>query len=318
MNTTVKSRDEIAIIVVDDMKFNCEFVRKSLESEGYGDIRTAMSAAETLSLLEERRADVVIADWEMPEMDGLTLVDQIRQLDEEQHHYTGLLLLTGRDDTESVIEAFDRGVDDYLTKPPNKQELAARVYAAGRIANLQNGLLDAVEGLRDNYEARVTIDKATGLGNRLEAERRLNELLKLVESRGGATCCAFFSINNADKLLEKLGERVYCEILKSVAARLSRVIRPNDLVTRISDSEFVIGMYYQDEAQIRVKTFKRIMQAVNLRTIKTSHGFITITGAMAVSCSRKGVFYDSAEELMETAAHKINLSRATGSNEVAM
>ena len=318
MSTSAKNREELSIIVVDDMKFNCAFIRKSLQDEGYNDVRIAMSAQEALALLEERPAEVLLADWVMPEMDGLQLTDRVRQIDEENNRYTCILLLTARDDIASVIEAFDRGVDDYLVKPPNKQELAARIYAAGRVANLQNGLLDAMETLRDSYESRVTIDQATGLGNRLDAERRFGELINMVESRGGAACCGFFSLNDSEELLAEHGEEVYCEILKSIATRLSRTIRPNDVVARVSDAEFVVGMYYQDEEQIRVKTFKRIMQSVNLRSIKTSRGFITVSGAMSISCSRKGNLFEHAEELMEAAAKKVELSRVSGSTEVAI
>lgn len=318
MSSTAQSREELSIIVVDDMKFNCEFIRKSLKGEGYDDVRVAVSAKEALQQLDQRPADVLLADWVMPEMDGLELTDRVRQIDEEQCRYTCILLLTARDDTDSVIEAFDRGVDDYLTKPPNKQELAARVYAAGRIANLQNGLLDAMATLRKSYEGRVTIDQATGLGNRLDAERRFGELISMVESRGGAACCGFFSLNDSEALLAQYGEEAYCEILKSIATRLGRAVRPNDVVARVSDGEFVVGMYYQDEEQLKMKTYKRILQSINLRPIKTSRGFVTVSGAMAVSCSRKGRIYEQAEELMAAAAKKVELSRASGSSEIML
>ncbi len=318
MSAAKKNREELSIIVVDDMKFNCEFIRKSLQNEGYSDVRVAISAQEALMQLAVRPAEVVLADWVMPEMDGLELTDRIRQIDEEQNRYTCILLLTARDDIASVIEAFDRGVDDYLTKPPIKEELAARIYAAGRIANLQNGLLDAMQTLRESYESRVTIDQATGLGNRLDAERRFGELIEMVESRGGAACCGFFSLNQSEVLLAKYGEDAYCEILKSIATRLSRAVRPNDVVARVSDAEFVVGMYYQDEEHIKAKTFKRIMQTINLRPIKTSRGFVSVTGSMSISYSRKGNLYEDAEQLMEAAAQKIEIARATGSTEVAL
>jgi diguanylate cyclase (GGDEF)-like protein len=318
MRTAVKKREGLSLIVVDDMKFNCAFLSKSLQAEGYGDVRMALSAREALAQLEVRPADVLLADWVMPEMDGLELTDRVRQIDEEQNRYTCILLLTARDDIASVIEAFDRGVDDYLVKPADKQELAARVYAAGRIASLHNGLLDTMETLRKSYEGRITIDQTTGLGNRLDAERRLSELLNMVESRGGAACCGFFSLNRRKELLEQYGEQVYGEILKSIATRLRRAVRPNDLVARVSDAEFVVGMYYQDEEQVNTKTFKRIMQSINLRPIKTTRGFVTVNGAMSISCSRKGNLFEQAEQLMEAAAKKVELSRAKGSTEVAL
>jgi len=311
-------RDELSIVVVDDMKFNCEYIRRALQGEGYANVRVASGAAEALGLLADKPADVIIADWVMPEMDGLELTDRVRQIDEETEHYTCILLLTARDDTASLIEAFERGVDDYLIKPPDKQELAARIYAAGRIATLQNGLLDTMRTIRQEYEQRVTVDKLTGLGNRLDAERRFTDLLQLVASRGGAVCCGYLAVNGAEQLRQEHGVAVYQEILCSIANRLRRAVRPADVVARLSDSEFVLGMYYQDESQVRSKTFKRIMQSINLRPCKTSRGFINITAAMAVCCNHEGHAFENAEALMDCAGAKIDLSRQTGSTEVAL
>lgn len=314
----VSNREELAIVVVDDMKFSCEFIRRALDAEGYGDIRVAGSAEEALELIRQRPADVILADWVMPEMDGLELTAHVRQVDEENNRYTSVILLTARDDIESVIEAFDRGVDDYLTKPPNKQELAARIYAAGRLVSQHNGLLDRIEGLRRDAANRTTIDGLTGLGNRLDAERRFDELLQLVLNRGGAVCCGFLSITDSAPLLEKHGTAVYDEILVSVARRLQRLVRPGDVVARISDSEFVVGMHYIDDSHVRGKTFKRIMQGINLRPIKTESGYVNVTSAMAMCCNREGQTLITAEALMDCAAKKIPVSVKTGCTEVAV
>ncbi|MGM0595008.1 MAG: GGDEF domain-containing response regulator [Pseudomonadota bacterium] len=311
-------REELSIVVVDDMKFSCEFIRRALSAEGYGDIRIAGSAEEALELLEKRPADVLLADWVMPGMDGLALTARIRQIDEESNHYTCVLLLTARDDIDSVIEAFDRGVDDYLTKPPNKQELAARVHAAGRTAAMQNGLLDTIEHLRLEAERRTTIDALTGLGNRLDAERRFDELLQLVARRGGALCCGYLALHNGAALRRERGEAGYDELLQGVARRMRRLIRPGDVVARISDEEFVVGMHYLDDSQIKGKTFKRIMQGINLRPFKVGGGFVTVTVAMGMCCNREGDAPISAEQLLECAGKKVKTSVATGCTEVAV
>ncbi len=315
MNT---KREELAIVIVDDMKFSCEFLRRALNTEGYGDIRVAGSAMDALMQLAERPADVLLADWIMPQMDGLQLTDRVRQLDEETNHYTCIIILTARDTIESVIEAFDRGVDDYLSKPPDKAELAARIHAGGRIATLQNGLLDTIETLRQDASKRSTIDMLTGLGNRLDAERRFNELLKLVVTRGGAVCCGFISLTGHAELLEAYGRVVYEELLIGIARRLHRLVRPGDLIARISDFEFVVGMHYLDTHQAKAKNYKRIMQGINLRPLKSSKGFVTVNVALAMCCNREGQTIIPAEALIECAAKKIPISVKTGCTEVAI
>jgi diguanylate cyclase (GGDEF)-like protein len=313
-----KKREELTIVIVDDMKFSYEFLRRALNKEGYNDIRVAGSAADALKQLAERPADVLLADWVMPEMDGLQLTDRVRQLDEETNHYTCVIILTARDTVESVIEAFDRGVDDYLSKPPDRQELAARIHAAGRIATMQNGLLDTIETMRRDAGERSTIDALTGLGNRLDAERRFDELLKLVVTRGGAVCCGFISLTDHAQLIEEYGREVYEELLVGIARRLHRLVRPGDLIARVSDFEFVVGMHYLDSHQAKPKNYKRIMQGINLRPIKTSAGFITVSVATAMCCNRDGQTIIPAEALMECAAKKIPVSIKTGCTEVAV
>ncbi len=150
-------RDSLSILVVDDMKFSCEFIRRALKKEGYTSIDVVNSAPEALVRLEKHPVDVVLADWLMPEMDGLELSKRIRALDEEHHHYTSIVLLTAKDDISSIRIAFEEGVDDYIVKPPNQVELGARVYSAGRVATMQNDLLMSPQTLNKLFETKCTI-----------------------------------------------------------------------------------------------------------------------------------------------------------------
>ena len=127
-------KEELSVIIVDDLQFSCEVVKSGLKKSGYKDIRTANSANDAMLLLNQRRADVILADFWMPEMNGLEMTDLIRRWDESNNRYTGIILLTAEDNTSSIVVAFDRGVDDFLSKSVNQFELAARVFGAGRTA----------------------------------------------------------------------------------------------------------------------------------------------------------------------------------------
>ena len=85
----------LSILVVDDAKFSSAMIGRALSQAGYQDLRFASSAAEAIKLLEQRPASVLLADWLMPEMNGLELTVQVRQFDEMAHHYTYVILLTG-------------------------------------------------------------------------------------------------------------------------------------------------------------------------------------------------------------------------------
>ncbi|WP_198264927.1 response regulator [sulfur-oxidizing endosymbiont of Gigantopelta aegis] len=66
-------RDSLSILVVDDMKFSCEFIRRALKKEGYTSVDVVNNAPEALLRLQKKSVDVVLADWLMPEMDVMWL-----------------------------------------------------------------------------------------------------------------------------------------------------------------------------------------------------------------------------------------------------
>lgn len=309
---------DLSILVVDDMKFNCAFISKVLHEAGYADIRIANTAAEALQQLQQRDADVVLADWIMPEMDGLEMTDCIRQIDEEKNHYTAVILLTAKDTMNDLTMAFDRGVDDYLVKPPNQQELAARIYAAGRIASMHNNLLDSMASLRAEMSKNVTRDALTRLGNKRELETRVDELIRQCRSRGGVAVCLAVQINEYPKLLQQAGQGAAHEVVRSVATRLGRSIRPTDILTRIDDDTFMIAMHYPDAEHVRPKIFRRILLAINMRPIKSSMGFLNISVAIGGSFTEEGDERDGVESLVDAAIAKIPASRDMGCRDVAL
>lgn len=87
---------------------------------------------------------VIVSDWHMPELDGLDLCRQVRKRGNER--YTYFIILTVRSGRESFLTAMESGVDDFITKPVDHEELAARLQVAERILNLRDELY-ALEGL---------------------------------------------------------------------------------------------------------------------------------------------------------------------------
>ena len=162
-------KEDFSIIVVDDLQFSREVVKSGLTKSGFVDIRTASSAEEGMYLLNERRADVVLADFWMPGMNGLEMTDLIRRWDENNDRYTGVVLLTAEDTASSIVVAFDRGVDDFISKSASQFELAARVFGAGRIAYQQNQLRKRTRSISNQF-MRVKMfslqDPETSLPNR--------------------------------------------------------------------------------------------------------------------------------------------------------
>ena len=112
------------VLIVDDDPKLLKMLQRTLIYEDL-DVLAASNGAEALPLIDAQRPDLLIVDWMMPRMDGLTLIRRLRQ-DRDQ---TLVLMLTARDAIENRVEGLESGADDYLVKPFAPAELVARVHA---------------------------------------------------------------------------------------------------------------------------------------------------------------------------------------------
>jgi len=112
------------VLVVDDDPKLLKMLQRTLFYENLN-VLTAANGLEALPLVAAHKPDMIILDWLMPGMDGLSLVQKLRA----DHNETMILMLTARDAIENRVEGLQSGADDYLVKPFAPAELVARVHA---------------------------------------------------------------------------------------------------------------------------------------------------------------------------------------------
>jgi two-component system alkaline phosphatase synthesis response regulator PhoP len=112
------------VCFVDDEQNIRRLVAYDLKQAGY-DFSLCENGQEAYTLSKTTDFDVFIIDWMMPEMDGITLVKKLRS----EGQKAILIMLTAKAEEEDLIDAFEAGVDDYLTKPFSSRELLARIKA---------------------------------------------------------------------------------------------------------------------------------------------------------------------------------------------
>lgn len=122
------------VLIVEDSLVYRRLLTRMLAQWGYL-VSEAENGIAALAILESQPVSMVISDWEMPEMDGLTLCREIR--DRQLDHYIYFILLTAREDPNDLTQGFDAGVDDFLNKPVEQSELRARLHAGARILSLE-------------------------------------------------------------------------------------------------------------------------------------------------------------------------------------
>lgn len=122
------------VLIVEDSRLYRRLLSGMLEQWGYK-VSEAENGLAALQILESQPVSLVISDWEMPEMDGLTLCREIRS--RQIGHYIYVILLTARENPDDLTLGFDAGADDFLSKPVEQSELRARLHAGARILSLE-------------------------------------------------------------------------------------------------------------------------------------------------------------------------------------
>lgn len=305
----------LSILVVDDAKFSSAMIGRALSQAGYQDIRFASSAAEAISNLEQRPASVLLADWLMPEMDGLELTGRVRQLDEAAEHYTYIILLTGKEGENVLNEAFDRGVDDFISKSAMNEQLLPRVFAAERLCSTLQRLLQENALLVQNIaslEERNLVDPLTGLGNTRYLRQKMADSLRQVESRGGALCYLMIGLQGVDELVTRHGATFSNELLRSVARRLQQLVRPLDVLVSLDDRHFALITLLEDLQECSPSSFKRLHEGLNLKAFKTSEGFISLKAGIAVVGLDSKAMPMEQQQLLDLATRLLPEAHASG------
>jgi DNA-binding NtrC family response regulator len=141
------------ILIVDDDARMRELVAKVLAREGYS-VRPLPRGQDALQALEEEPADLIISDIRMPEMDGLTLLQEVKRVAPE----TSVLLMTAFGSIDTAVQAIKAGAYDYLTKPFKMDEIIVVV----RRAMEEQRLRAEVRALREEVRTKYNFSNILG------------------------------------------------------------------------------------------------------------------------------------------------------------
>jgi len=113
--TAKKSFKEATVLIVDDFGHMRTMLRKALERMDFREILEAGNGADASILMESNRVDLIISDWDMPGLDGLALLKDVRSKDAAGS--IPFLMITAKPNKELILEAVRANVDSFLVKP---------------------------------------------------------------------------------------------------------------------------------------------------------------------------------------------------------
>ncbi len=236
------------ILVVDDSELQRLTMEATLKKGGYEDIILADSASDALSILSARTdIDLILLDVVMPDINGIEACRLIKNYPHLKD--IPIIIVTAKDDRESLEEAFSAGATDYLVKPPDEIEMKARIRAAlslktemDRRKARERDLLELTQklaGANQMLRRLSVIDPLTNIANRRYFDDVLDQEWKRARREKNNLSHIMIDIDFFKSYNDLLGHQAGDDCLKRVALILNSCLhRPGDLVARYGGEEF--------------------------------------------------------------------------------
>jgi two-component system cell cycle response regulator len=223
------------VLVLDDNEVDGAKVRATLEDDE-DTVEDVITVDAANRLLRENRYDLVIVNLRLRDQDALRFCSQMRAQEATRH--TPILVVAEEDDTDRLAKGLDLGINDYLIKPIDRQELLARTRTQIRRQRFQ-------ERLRDNYErslAMALTDSLTGLYNRRYLTTHMAALIDRLGDSGKPLAVLMFDIDYFKQINDTHGHGVGDDVLVELSRRVVHNVRSVDTVARLGGEEFLVLM----------------------------------------------------------------------------
>src|SRR5579862_6430148 len=207
--------------------------------------------------------DLIIVSLGMRGFDGLRLCSQLRSLPEGRN--VPILVVVSDGDRRKLTQALEMGVNDYLTRPVDKNELVARVRTQLRKKRYADRLRHNVQL---SLEMAIT-DQLTGLHNRRYMARHLDTLLEGAQKNGRPLAFVIMDIDFFKQVNDTYGHDIGDEVLKEFASRIAANVRGIDLACRYGGEEFVVAMPDTDTA-FACNIAERLRQSIETTPVAIS------------------------------------------------
>ena len=254
----------VGILIVDDRLSSNEQLAGILATEHQAETESDPNAA--LFRAAEGNFDLLIVSLGFELFDGLRLCSQLRSLDRTRN--VPILAIAGLDEGARLVRGLEIGINDYLSRPIDKNELLARVRTQVRKKRY-------TERLRDNVQMSIEMaitDALTGLYNRRYMEGHVGTLIEQATTRGKPLTVLVMDIDYFKSINDNYGHDAGDDVLREFAIRIRKSIRGIDLACRYGGEEFVVLM---PETDLAVAT----MVAERLRRRIASEAFPIQQGA---------------------------------------
>jgi two-component system, cell cycle response regulator len=218
---TESNSDKPVILIVDDSKVIRMAARKMLGSD-YETIEAANGVEGWEHIQNNSAISVVFTDMQMPEMDGMQLLANVRASDDEHIAELPVIIITGHEDNEEAKKkVFDNGATDFVTKPFESIDLISRAKSYAKLNRQVTEL-----------EKQVGHDKLTGLFNASSFEEQGRKNYAYAHRHRTQMSVVVLEISNFQQIFLSAGKSIAQQIIRAVCKRLTTTLRTEDVAAR--------------------------------------------------------------------------------------
>jgi two-component system, cell cycle response regulator len=295
------------ILIIEDRPETATWFASALEPDN--EVSCVDTFEEALVRVRGGDYDLIVVSLSMRGFDGLRLCSQLRSL--PQGRYVPILVIVSDGDRRKLNQALEMGVNDYLTRPVDKNELIARVRTQLRKKRYADQLRHNVQL---SLEMAIT-DQLTGLHNRRYMSRHLDNLIVQSKKSGRPIAFVIMDIDFFKAVNDTYGHDIGDEVLREFAKRISANVRGIDLACRYGGEEFVVVMPDTDIA-FAYTVSERLRQQIETTPFEISRtpGALSIT--ISIGIAGWTGENDTAEALLHRADQALYSAKRTGRNKV--
>lgn len=295
------------VLLIDEREQSCERIRKMLRQTAALDVATDPHAG--FFQAAEEPYECVVVSTAFAEFDPLRLCSQLRSLDRTR--FLPIILLADEGEEERIIRGLELGINDYLIRPIDQQELIARLRTQVRRKRYNDQLRASVT---QTIEMAVT-DGLTGLHNRRYLDSHLQTLFDRAVARRRPLSVMITDLDRFKLINDTFGHDGGDAVLREFAQRLRKNVRGIDLACRFGGEEFVVVMP-DTEAHVAEKVAERIRAEIAQTPFSVGRDgqAIDVTVSVGVSSVRRAA--DTVEALMKRADVALYEAKTGGRNRV--
>jgi len=311
------------IVIVEDDPATRKLLERQLGDAGYV-VRAFGDGRAALQPICEMGNGLVIADWEMPAMNGLELCAALRELHELQAlgniYY---ILLSAHSTKEQVVEGLAAGANDYLTKPYHPGELLARVQVGERMLRLQAELLQRnvdvqkanaqMAILANRLEQLANVDALTELPNRRCLFQRFEQLWASGRQESAPLSCVMVDVDSFKQLNDTYGHSAGDHVLKTIADAICQRVPRAELCGRFGGEEFLVLLPGLPTAEAARVADRLRADVAGLRVV---YDGATITTSVSCGVAGRTPAMSCTDELVIAADALMYMAKQHGRNQV--